>query len=306
MRYFLLLPSWSLLLGIISLPERPNAFQPNFPKSSSRLLDDSRIRLSRDYNEGEVGSGDNWIERSFPVDTKEGINIKKVEDYNLGISGEAFQTGPLGKKMFDTICSRTSLDMTDEIREAFTLYAMDFTAKEASRAALTQNGLEMVLQEEEEDQGMWGDCEAIRLYNVETGSKMAKVYDSLEDAVVDWIPGQTFDFVARQVPAKVRELSVQELVDALDPDGKLREEAGFDEQDEPDEEALLSIFDENISSLSDLAQDNIQRTENSPRGATKEDGAFAGLASRGYDVINRSDLSLAARNEDGSEKQQSE
>jgi hypothetical protein len=163
----------------------------------------------------------------------------------------------------------------------------------------------MVLKEEEEDQGMWGDVEAIRLYHVETGSAIAKMYDSLEDAVNDWTPGQTFDFVARQVPAKIRELSLDELVEALDPEGKLREESG--EESTPDEEALLSIFDESdISSLSDLAADNIRRTENTPRIATKEDAAFAGLSTKGYNVIKRSDLALAARNEDGSENEKSE
>ena len=52
--------------------------------------------------DGEVGTGPNWIERSFPVDlgaddggTKE---LKKVEDYNLGISGVSFQTGGLSKR----------------------------------------------------------------------------------------------------------------------------------------------------------------------------------------------------------------
>jgi len=95
----------------------------------------------------------------------------------------------------------------------------------------------MVLQEEEEDQGMWGDVEAIRLHNVETGSPVAKTYDSSEDAVKDWTPGQTFNLVARQVHAKNLELSIEELVQALDPDGKLREEAGQEET--PDEEAQM-------------------------------------------------------------------
>ncbi|CAJ1966579.1 unnamed protein product [Cylindrotheca closterium] len=302
MRSSLLLPACNLLLVFACLQGKSSAFQSGFRLSSPRYLEFNRQLSNKNYDDGEVGTGDNWIERSFPVDTEEGISTKKVEDYNLGISGEAFQTGSLSKKMFDAICSRTSLDMSDEIREAFVLYAMDFTAKEAARAALSQNGLEMVLQEEEEDQGMWGDVEAIRLYNVETGSAIAKMYDSLEDAVKDWTPGQTFDFVARQVPAKIRELSLDELVDALDPEGKIRAETG--EKSAPDEEALLSIFDEtDISSLSDLAADNIRRTENTPRIATREDEAFAGLSSKGYNVIKRSDLSLTARNADGSENE---
>jgi hypothetical protein len=100
-------------------------------------------------------------------------------------------------------------------------------------------------------------------------------------------------------------LSTEELVQALDPDGKLREEAGEDAA--PDEEALLSIFDESdINSLAELASDNIKRSENAPRGATVESEAFAGLDSNGYRVINRSDLLAASRNDDESENQKSE
>ena len=202
-----------------------------FGSSSTRFHRNPIISLSLSsspggkYDQGEVGEGKNWIEKSFPVGTDEKVSVKKVEDYNLGISGEAFGTGPLSKRMFDTIISKTSLDMTEEILEAFRLYALDFTAKEASRAALLQNGLEMVLLGEEEDQGMWGDVEAIRLYDTETGEPSPMLYDSLEEAVKDWEPGQSFDFVARQVPAKIRELSVDELVQALDPDGAIRQEA---------------------------------------------------------------------------------
>lgn len=296
--------SWFFALWFLA--RGAQAFQPSYHGcSSTKIRSTTRQFLSdKNYEQGEVGSGDNWIERAFPVDTEEGVSVKKVEDYNLGISGDAFQTGSLSKKMFEAIISRTSLDMSDEIKEAFTLYAMDFTAKEASRAALNQNGLEMVLQEEEEDQGMWGDVEAVRLYDMDTGIAYSKLYDSLEDAVQNWSPGQTFDFVARQVPAKIRELSLDELVQALDPDGKLREEAG--EENAPDEEALLSIFDENDTrSLADMASDNIKRTESSPRKATVESEAYSGQNSRGYSVINRSNLLATARNADGSENEKS-
>lgn len=269
---------------------------------------------SSSSSSGEVGQGSNWIEKSFPVETEEKIDIKKVEDYNLGISGKDFQTGSLSQRMFDAIISRTSLDMSEEIRQAFVLYAMDFTAKEAARAALQQNGLQMVLQEEEGDQGMWGDVEAVRLYDNETGGLPSQsiVYDSLEEAVEDggWTPGQTFDFVARQVPAKIKELSIEELVQALDPDGTLREESkrlkGEDAAD-PDEEALLSIFDDAImTSLADLANDNVQRTESAPREATTEESAFAGTESSGYRIVSRSDLLRDSINQDGTENEKSE
>jgi len=262
------------------------------------------LKMSSD-NDGVVGKGENWLEKSFPVDTDERISTKKVDDYNLGISGKDFQTGPLSKRMFETIVSRTSIGMSAEIKQAFTLYAMDFTAKEATRAALKQNGLDMVLQEEEEDQGMWGDIEAIRLYD--SSEKPSDIlYDSLEEAVVDWIPGQTFNFIVRQVPAKIKELNTEELVKALDPDGALREEAkelrGEDEG-ELDEEALLSIIDDGITSLAEMASDNVRRTEEAPRGSTCADDAYTGFDSRGYRIIKRSDLLRDSIDDDGTENE---
>ena len=121
---------------------------PSSPKMTSSLSmwpskDDST-------NNGEVGTGSNWLEKSFPVDTDgEKMSATAVDDFNIGISGKDFQTGSLSKRMFDTIMSRQNdgNDMSDEIKEAYTLYAMDFTAKEATREALEQNGLDMILKE---------------------------------------------------------------------------------------------------------------------------------------------------------------
>lgn len=302
----------SLAILLLWLANLARGFQPHLSRPCSLRLKSqfpTKLALSKkDYDQGGVGKG-NWIEKSSPVDTTEGVSAMEVDGYDLGISGEAFQTGPLSKQMFDTIVSSTSLEMSDEIRQAYTLYAMDVTAKEATRAACKQNGLQMVLQEEEEDQGMWGDIEAIRLYDEKTGIAFSTLYDSLEDALKNWTPGQTFDFVVRQVPAKSKEHSTDELVQALDPDGSLREEAKNlkGEDYSPDEEALRSIFDDNdIASLADFANENVRRTANAPKGATVEGEAFAGGDSRGYRVINRSDLLGDSRNPDGSENQKSE
>ena len=193
--------------------------------------------------------------------------------------------------------SQFAANPDEEIRRAFTLYAMDFTAKEATKAALKQNGLEMALLEEEEDAGMWGDIDTIRLLDEETQEPLPGVYESTEEAIDEggWTPGQGFDFVVRQVPAKIRELSLDELLQALDPAGNLREEA---------KAANLTLPDEEIRSLRDLANDNVRRSEYVPRGATSEEEAFAGIDSkRGYTPISRS--KLLSRNEDGTEDRKS-
>jgi hypothetical protein len=198
--------------------------------------------------------------------------------------------------MFDAIMTKSQFaaNPNEEIRRAFTLCAMDFTAKEATKAALQQNGLEIVLQQDEEDEGMWGDFDSIRLLDKETGKPVPGIYESTEDAIDigKWEPGQGFDFVVRQVPAKIRELSIEELMQALDPDGSLREEAKANN---------MTLPNEDIQSLGDLANDGVRRTENAPRGATTEDKAFAGIPNkRGYKPIAIGDL-LASGSQGGSE-----
>ena len=77
-----------------SIPSASTANQPSCPIDSLQMSSE---------NNGEVGKGENWLEKSFPVDTDEKVSTKKVDDYNLGISGRDYQTGPLGKRMFETI-----------------------------------------------------------------------------------------------------------------------------------------------------------------------------------------------------------
>jgi hypothetical protein len=142
------------------------------------------------------------------------------------------------------------------------------------------------------------------LYDTKTGIAFSTLYDSLEEGVKEWTPGQNFDFVVRKVPAKTQELSVDEMVQTLDPDGSLREEAkGIKGEDVSlDEEALLEMFDGgDIASLADLADGNVRRTKSAPRGATVEGEAFAGQDERGYRVIQRSDLVLDTLRDDGTE-----
>jgi len=251
-----------------------------------------RTIIMRSQETGEVGSGPNWIERSFPVDTDETVDPKKVEDYNLGLNGVSYQVGPLSKRMYDTIMSQTTLPIDDpQIQRAFKLYAMDFTAKEACRAALKENGLELVLSDDEQDEGMWGDIDSIRLLDLETQQPMSDFYESWEDVVDQWTPGQGFNFVCRQVPAKLKELTLDELLQALDPDGSLREQA---------KDAGMRMPDEEIASLKDMANENVRRTEMAPREAVTD--AFAGIDNqRGYQVIQASDLLYDSMNANGTE-----
>jgi hypothetical protein len=270
-----------------------NGFAPFVSVRQARQAAVRSTFFAKKYrNEGEVGRGSNWIERSLPVGVTGGV--QKVDDYNLGISGESFGTGDLSKRMYDAIMSANFQDgMGDEIKRAFTLYAMDFTAKEATKAALKTNGLEMVVEEDMEDEGMWGEVDSVQLLD-ESGEPVGPLYDSTEEAVDRWTPGQSFNFIVRQVPAKKRELTLEELMQALDPNGELREQAAA---------ANLTLPDENINSLQDLARDVARRTEFAPREATTEINAFAGLDKRGYRVISRGDLSRDSVNADGSENQ---
>jgi hypothetical protein len=126
--------SFRLPVDVVTSPVK-NGWKRQEQRPIHRLFSLS-IAAKKDYEGGEVGQGDNWIEKSFPVETEEGANIKKVDDFDLGISGKSFQTGPLSKRMFDAIVSRASIDMSDEIIEAYTIYAMDYTAKVRLQASL--------------------------------------------------------------------------------------------------------------------------------------------------------------------------
>lgn len=122
-----------------------------------------------------------------------------------------------------------------------------------------------------------------------------KIFDSWDEAVDHWSPGQSFDFVARQVPAKMRELSLEELLQAMDPDGSFRQQA---------KSAGISMPDETIKSLKDMANENVRRTEMSPRDTVTEEEAFSGVTNkRGYEIINADNLTIHSMNTDGTENE---
>jgi hypothetical protein len=185
--------------------------------------------------------------------------------------------------------------MDPEIRKAYLMYAMDFTAKEACKVALNQNGLQIVLEgEEDEDEGMWGDLDNIRLLDADMNPIKGQVFCSVEDAVEYWTPGQGFSFVVRNVPAKLRELTLDEIMEALDPSGEYKKQA---------QHAELQLPDEDLHSLKDLAYDNMRRVQEAPRGAVDEKHAFPGEdEKRGYRVISRSELIKSDNNSPEDEK----
>ena len=223
------------------------------------------IAASRsDGNELSLGSdGRNWIEKSSPTGIgalEESENEGNLEgNYDLGIHGESFQTGSLSKRMYDALMSVAmkrfppGAAIPSELQDVYSVYAMDMTAKEASQAALQQNGLDLassVSNDGGDASAQWGQVDSIRILDEQTGEpEDDDVYDSWQDAIEegDWVPGKPFSFVARNVPAKVKELDVSELLEALDPDGSLREEA---------KEKGMVMPDEDLSSLKELGRDS--------------------------------------------------
>lgn len=239
------------------------------------------------------------MDRRVPLDIEsskeEAIRrVGEIEEYDIGISGISFQTGPLSAQLFAAMMSRQDKDlMSDEIMRAYKVYAMDFTAKEATRTALKQNGFDSHF--ENEDMDVWGIVDSIQLLDP-TGQNVGPLFDNWNHAVDQWKPGQGFNFVAREVRAKLKEVALQEVLDALDPDGSLRETALG---------AGLSIPTEDLRSLTDLANDVKRRCEEAPRGSSTTEKVYKGDHRRGYSAISRSELLVTSANMDGSENQKS-
>ena len=263
------------------------------------------------------GEGPNWLEKSSPTGIGGSIRGGEsdqasegkggIDDYSLGISGVSFDTGPLSRRMFDALTSVAAkrfpagAEMPTELIDIYRTYSMDLTAKEATKAALKQNGLEMVEDVSEtgdsvpSDLSAWGEVEAIQLVDRVTGEDIeGELFESFDETVSvgDWTPGQPFNFVVRNVPAGLRKMELSEMLKQLDPTGELRAEAKAQGNSMPDEE---------ISSLNALAEDGNRRAEVSPREAESEESVFTGGPSKGYSVMDRSDMLLANKNPDGTE-----
>lgn len=297
--------------SLAAYPPRKNRQNGNNKNQSE---DDEDFDPLFDEPKGKRGDANNWIEKSSPIgigklsDTSASSGKKPTEtdgNYDLGINGESFQTGKLSNRMHDTLMSVAlkrfppgTTSLPSELDDVYKLYAMDITAKEAVKAALDQNGMELSLINEDDpqsqDEGMWGDVGSVRLYDIKTGKLEDEMYECLDDAVEkgDWIPGQSFSFIVRNVPAKLQEMDVSDLLDSLDPEGKFRAEA---------KEKGITMPDEDIASLKDLGKDCDRRTNVAPMETYTKETVYKGNESMGYDIIKRSDLLPSSRNSDGTE-----
>lgn len=268
-----------------------------FLASSTNLFDVNREITNRPTSGG--GKELNWMDRRVPLDMEnnkeEAIRrIGEPEEYDIGISGVSFQTGPLSTQIYEAMMSRQDKDlMSDELKKAYQVYALDFTAKEATRTALKQNGFDAQFQDEDMDG--WGTVDSVQLLDP-AGQPVGPLFDNWNRAVDQWTPGQGFNFVAREVRAKLKEIALQEVLDSLDPDGSLRETALG---------AGMSIPSEDLQSLTDLANEVKRRCEEAPRGSSTAEDVYKGDQRRGYAAIPRSELLVTRANIDGSENQKS-
>lgn len=182
---------------------------------------------------------------------------------DVGIGGKEFGTGPLSKRMYEVMLGVAKRDFGDEIpldiTKMYLMYAMDACAKEAVKAAMSNNGYEMNLGDDMamQDVGAWGTVEAIVFLDPLSGKPMegedgSKSYSSWMDAIEKgkWMPGDGFSFIVRRVPTVAKAMDLTSVLNALDPDGTLREEA---------KERGILLPDEDVESLRDLSVDCMQR-----------------------------------------------
>eukprot|EP00594_Rhizosolenia_setigera_P010473 CAMPEP_0178973868 /NCGR_PEP_ID=MMETSP0789-20121207/22024_1 /TAXON_ID=3005 /ORGANISM="Rhizosolenia setigera, Strain CCMP 1694" /LENGTH=627 /DNA_ID=CAMNT_0020661907 /DNA_START=217 /DNA_END=2100 /DNA_ORIENTATION=- len=230
--------------------------------------------------------GSNWIEKSSPTGISGGqSNDDEEADYALGISGESYLLGPLSTQIYDAItsvaCKRfPNQQIPDELSDVYKIYAMDLSAKQATELALKQNNLQLAsfeeddeMEEDEQQEREWGLLE-----NIKIEGRGSFTFESLEDAVTkgNWNPGEPFSFIVRNVRARQKELDISELLQAIDPDGSIRDSLD-DREDRPEDPR------ERILSLTDLGNDCEDRCEKAPRETSIK--GFAGGNTKGYQVI---------------------
>jgi hypothetical protein len=267
-------------------------------------------------NNLDTSLGSNWMKPSpdeisgIPTQFMSQLKNQKDKDtiyMDIGIGGKEFGTGPLSQRMYNVMIGvaqrNFGSNIPNEVNKMYLMYAMDASAKEAVRAAMTNNGYEMDLGDDMamQDVGAWGSVEAVQFLDPITGKPIegedgSKSYSSWMDAIEKgkWMPGDGFSFVVRRVPSVAKAMDLTSILNALDPDGKLREEA---------KEKGILLPDEEVASLQDLSVDCMQRVNAAPVDALGEENVFRGGESKGYNVISRGSL---VRNADGTENGKSE
>lgn len=253
--------------------------------------------------------GKNWMHRSTSVDfmPSEMHNSNTGTDsdsiyVDVGIDGAVFGTGELSRRMYGALMTVAQKkypngNIPDDLSDLYLLYAMDASAKEAVKAAMDGYGYALNLEKDEalQDEGAWGRVDGVMLIEDESTT-----YPAFKDAIAkgDWEPGDCYSFVVREVPARRKAMDLDALLRALDPNGKLREEA-------MEKGILLPRSDEegDVRSLAELLMDCEQRVRSAPFATTDEAGAFCGGKSKGYSVISRSALLKSNRNANGSERE---
>lgn len=267
------------------------------------------LRTLDGNDEVDAVLGKNWMHRSASVDfmPSEMHNGNTGTDsdsiyVDVGIDGSVFGTGELSRRMYSALMTVSQKkypdgNIPDDLSDLYLLYAMDASAKEAVKAAMDGFGFALNLEKDEalQDEGAWGRVDGVVLIE-----DKSTTYPSFKDAIAkgDWEPGDGYSFVVREVPARRKAMDLDALLRALDPDGKLREEA-------MEKGILLPRSDEegDVRSLAELLMDCEQRVRSAPFATTDEAGAFCGGKSKGYSVISRSALLKSNRNADGSERE---
>lgn len=232
--------------------------------------------------------------------------------YDIGFQGVTLNTSELSLRLYSTLMGPFG---DDEVltREHAKHFALKTTALEATKALLKQNGLDFgghdVIKEPQsrnlskkgaldsilkQDAGLHileETLESIYLvqdtYEDPTNSKNG--FNSWKEAAQNWTPGQPFNIILRRVPTTLHRDTVEDLLQALDPDGIWRQEAldlGFDQND-----LLSPNGDGEIRSISDMAAESLRRVRLSPRDNEQETKPYTGVPKqRGYKVLMASDL----------------
>jgi len=194
-------------------------------------------------NEAKGKGGKNWIERSTPT----GMEIEGGEtEYSIRVEGGSFELDSLSKRIYETL-KEAALKrfagkvIPSELENIYKASTLNIAALEATKVALGENKLEKVIVEDEQQN--WGKIELIEY--------KSKKFSSIEDVIELglWEPGESFSFVVRNVLAKEKEMTIEDLMAMLDPSNQMKMPAPL----LPDDPS------ERITSLKALSDDNERR-----------------------------------------------